>query len=83
MDNGVDERDAHVFAEGLKRGGTLVTAKVPDALVVAAEAIFLKHGVDIAARRDDYHAEGWSRFDDKASAPGVIRRSDARSGDGS
>jgi hypothetical protein len=67
-DHGVDERDAHVFAEGLKRGGTLVTADVPDTLVVSAEAIFLKHGVDVAARRDDYHAEGWTRFDDKASA---------------
>jgi hypothetical protein len=64
MDHGVDERDAHVFAEGLKRGGTLVTARVPDELTVAAEAIFLKHGVDIAARRDDLNAEGWTRFDD-------------------
>ncbi len=81
MDNGIDERDANVFAEGLKRGGTLVTAAVPDTLVVAAEAIFLKHGVDTAARRDDYHAEGWSRFDDKASAPPVIRRSRPDGGD--
>lgn len=64
MDHGVDERDAHVFAEGLKRGGTLVTAHVPDELTVAAEAIFLKHGVDIAARRNDLAAEGWTRFDD-------------------
>jgi len=63
-DHGIDERDAHVFAEGLKRGGTLVTARVPDALTPAAEAIFLKHGVDIAARRDDLAAEGWTRFDD-------------------
>jgi hypothetical protein len=74
MDNGVDERDANVFAEGLKRGGTLVTVEVADELVVAAEAIFLKHGVDTAARRDDYHAEGWTRFDDKASAPQVMKR---------
>lgn len=64
MDHGLDERDAHVFAEGLKRGGTLVTARVPEALAVAAEAIFLKHGVDIGARRDALAAEGWTRFDD-------------------
>lgn len=64
MDSGVDERDAHVFAEGLRRGGTLVTARVPESLTVAAEAIFLKHGVDIAARRSDLEAEGWTRFDD-------------------
>ena len=64
MDHGIDEYDAHVFAEGLKRGGTLVTARVPEQLTVAAEAIFLKHGVDIAARRDAFAAEGWTRFDD-------------------
>jgi hypothetical protein len=63
-DHGIDEHDAHVFAEGLRRGGTLVTARVPDELAVAAEAIFLKHSVDIAARRDDLAAEGWTRFDD-------------------
>jgi hypothetical protein len=64
MDHGIDEQDAHVFAEGLKRGGTLVTARVPEELAVGAEAIFLKHSVDIAARRDDLAAEGWTRFDD-------------------
>lgn len=63
-DHGIDENDAHVFAEGLKRGGTLVTARVEDELAVAAEAIFLKHSVDIAARRDALAAEGWTRFDD-------------------
>jgi hypothetical protein len=63
-DHGIDEHDAHVFAEGLKRGGTLVTARVPDERTVAAEAIFLKHSVDIAARRDELAAEGWTRFDD-------------------
>lgn len=64
MDHGIDEQDAHVFAEGLKRGGTLVTARVPEGLAVAAEAIFLKHSVDIAARRDALAAQGWTRFDD-------------------
>jgi hypothetical protein len=64
MNHGIDEADAHVFAEGLKRGGTLVTARVPETLAVAAEAIFLKHCVDIGARRDALAAEGWTRFDD-------------------
>lgn len=64
MDHGLSERDAQVFAEGIKRGGTLVTARVPDQLTLGAEAIFLKHGVDIAARRDELEASGWRRFDD-------------------
>jgi hypothetical protein len=64
--HGVSERDAHVFAEGLRRGGTLVTVQVADDLVIAAEAIFLKHSVDVAARRDALAKEGWARFDDHA-----------------
>ena len=67
-DHGIDERDAHVFAEGLRRGATLLTARVPDPLTVAAEAIFLKHRVDIAAWRNDLEAEGWTRFDDHVPA---------------
>src|ERR1700688_4492035 len=30
---GVDERDAHVYAEGVRRGGTLVTARVAESQV--------------------------------------------------
>ncbi|UVC09795.1 hypothetical protein IHQ71_04035 [Rhizobium sp. TH2] len=64
--HGVSESDAHVFAEGLRRGGTLVTVQVADDLVIATEAIFLKHSVDVAARRDALAEEGWARFDDHA-----------------
>lgn len=38
-DAGVDERDAHVYAEGVRRGGTLVTARVDDSRADAAQAI--------------------------------------------
>jgi hypothetical protein len=67
MESGVDERDAHVYAEGVRRGGTLVTAKVADNRVTEAEAI-LKHSnwVDLPARRTAYEGEGWTSFDDKA-----------------
>ena len=67
MESGVDERDAHVYAEGVRRGGTLVTAKVADNGVTEAEAI-LKHSnwVDLPARRTAYKGEGWTSFDDKA-----------------
>jgi len=64
--HGMSESDAHVFAEGLRRGGTLVTVQVADDLVISAEAIFLKHSVDVAARRDVFAEEGWARFDDHA-----------------
>jgi hypothetical protein len=64
--HGVDEHDAHVYIEGIRRGGTLVTARVEETRITAAETIMIKHRVDIAARRDELAAEGWSRFDDHA-----------------
>lgn len=63
--SGVSERDAHVYAEGVRRGGTLVTAKVDDALAPEAEAILKRSNwVDPTARRAAYEEQGWTRFDD-------------------
>jgi hypothetical protein len=66
-DSGVPEGDAHVYAEGVRRGGTLVTARVSDDLAPAAQQILgQSNSVDITARRQDYEAEGWSEFDPTA-----------------
>jgi len=63
--SGVSERDAHFYAEGVRRGGTLVTAKVDDALAPEAEAILKRSNwVDPVERRSSYEQQGWSRFDD-------------------
>ncbi len=66
---GVPEGDAHVYAEGVRRGGTLVTAKASDDLAPTARAILTDQStVDIARRRDLYRVQGWSRFDPNAPA---------------
>ncbi|QKK26819.1 general stress protein [Rhizobium hidalgonense] len=63
--SGVSDEDANVYAEGVRRGGSLVTARVEDALVPEAEAILKRSNwVDPAARRAAYTKEGWTRFDD-------------------
>jgi hypothetical protein len=63
-DSGVPESDAHVYAEGVRRGGTLVTAKVADELVPSAEQILSQsRSVNLAERRRDYEAGGWTGFD--------------------
>ena len=65
---GVPEEDAHVYAEGVRRGGTLVTAKAKEDLVPTARRILSDdRSVDLASRRTAYHTEGWDRFD--ANAP--------------
>lgn len=63
-DDGVSEDDAHVYAEGVRRGGTLVTVRVEDDLAPTARAILSSGSVDITRRRDMYAEEGWSRFDE-------------------
>lgn len=67
---GVSESDAHVYAEGVRRGGTLVTARVADDKAEAARAV-LAHpdrAVDLGVRGDAYRQAGWSRFDEAAPA---------------
>lgn len=77
MDAGVSEDDAHIYAEGVRRGGTLVTARVDDSRANSAEAILrASNGVDIGKRRQEYATQGWERFDETAdpvvtSAPPV------------
>jgi hypothetical protein len=63
--SGVAEEDAHVFAEGIRRGGSLVIARVKDNLIVIAEDILDQaHRVNLADRRSYYAKNGWDRFDD-------------------
>jgi hypothetical protein len=63
-DSGVSEDDAHVYAEGVRRGGTLVTARVEDHEIARAEAILASSPrVDVAQRRNAYTERGWKSFD--------------------
>ncbi|MDP9095835.1 MAG: hypothetical protein M3N26_04650 [Pseudomonadota bacterium] len=64
---GVDEADAHVYAEGVRRGGTLVTARVEEAHRTMVEGVMDRYsGVDAATRGQDYRAGGWEKFDEMA-----------------
>ena len=66
---GVPEAEAHVYAEGVRRGGTLVTARVDETRADSVNAILRNaQGVDIDARRNDLLTEGWKGFDAEAPA---------------
>ncbi|ESW67549.1 hypothetical protein NKI32_00005 [Mesorhizobium sp. M0761] len=66
-ESGVPERDAHVYAEGVRRGGTMVTARVSDELADEAERILGEsNSVDLQDRRRAYEAGGWTGFDANA-----------------
>ncbi len=66
---GVPEEEAHVYAEGVRRGGSLVSVRADDTRADTAAAILQNAaGVDLARRRTDYLAEGWGGFDEEAPA---------------
>ena len=66
---GVAETDAHAYAEGVRRGGTLVTVRADESQSGMVETILAKHAtVDISTRADEYRRGGWSRFDESAPA---------------
>ena len=66
-DAGIPKSDAHVYAEGVRRGGALVTAQVTDAQAEPAARILREAGaVDAEERRRSYQSEGWEQFDENA-----------------
>src|ERR687893_3174843 len=67
---GLSEEHANVYAEGVRRGGTMLTARVEEGQAARVESVLASSGghVDVAARRTEYQSEGWSRFD--PAAPG-------------
>ena len=66
---GVNEDDAHVYAEGVRRGGTLVTVRAEDSQTAMVNQVLNTYSpVDTTSRADSYRAEGWTRFDETAPA---------------
>jgi uncharacterized membrane protein len=71
-DYGVSEEDAHVYSEGIRRGGTLVTVRTADDRAQMAREVLNRYDpVDIPARRNAYREGGWTRYD--PNAPGFTR----------
>ena len=64
---GIPEEDANVYAEGIRRGGTLVMARVEDAQVDDAINVMDRNNVvDIDQRSQEYRSGGWNRYDENA-----------------
>jgi len=80
---GVSDEDAHVYAEGVRRGGTLVVARVPEANRGRFEAVMDRSAVDIRQRGTSFKQSGWSRFDPNAAPYTADQVRMARQGAGS
>ena len=69
-DAGVPEEEAHVYSEGVRRGGTLLTARVDDSRAANVEAALDRYRpTDIRVRGQEYRNSGWTRFDPNAPPP--------------
>src|SRR5215203_4083300 len=68
---GISDEDAHSYAEGVRRGGTLVSARVPDTDRAKFDAILDQSSVNIRDRRAMWQKSGWQRFDPQSKPYGV------------
>jgi hypothetical protein len=63
---GVSGEEAHTIAECLRRGATLVTARVPDADRSRYEAILDRGAINLQVRAAVYREAGWTSHDPNA-----------------
>lgn len=67
--SGVTEDDANLYAEGIRRGGSLVSVRVSEERVGVVEDILHAHDhVDVPTRRDIFRDNGWRQFDETGRA---------------
>ena len=65
---GVSKDEAEIYAEGLRRGGAVVSARVADADASRLQAVMDRSAVRISDRASAYRGAGWQAFD-PAGAP--------------
>jgi len=63
---GVSKEDAHLYAEGVRRGGTLVSARVADADRSRLDGILNQSAVDLRNRSAAWQNSRWTTFDPAA-----------------
>src|SRR5690348_12604243 len=73
---GVSEEEAPLYAEGVRRGGTMVSARVPDGDRARYEAILDQSAVNLRDRSAAWQRSGWKSYDPAAQPYGAdeVRR---------
>lgn len=60
---GVKDDETEIYAEGLRRGGALVSVRTDDAKSVRAQQILDRSAITVADRGAAYRKSGWSKYD--------------------
>jgi hypothetical protein len=73
---GISDEEAPLYAEGVRRGGTLVSARVPDADRARLEAILNQSAVNLRDRSAAWQKSGWKSYDPSTQpyGPDEVRR---------
>jgi hypothetical protein len=67
VEAGIPREHADIYAEAVRRGGTLVTVRTDDALSDRVSDILTRHApVDIEERAESWRQAGWRGFDERA-----------------
>jgi hypothetical protein len=79
VDFGVPEEEAEVYAEGIRRGGTLVSVTADDDYAARVQDILNRHNpADMDERSTTWREGGWSDFDHEAEPYTSEQMSDMR-----
>jgi len=68
---GVSKDDAAMYAEGVRRGGTLVTARVADADRTRLDSVLNQSAVNLRDRSTAWQKSGWKTFDPSSKPYGA------------
>ena len=66
VESGTSKENAELYVEALRRGGAVVTAKVPDDEETKYTAIMDRSAFDVTARETAYRNSGWKGYDPAA-----------------
>jgi hypothetical protein len=66
VESGTSKENAALYAEALRRGGAVVTAKVSDDDAAKYKAILSRNDVDVTSREKAYRNSGWTGYDPSA-----------------
>lgn len=65
VDLGIPKEHAHIYAEGVRRGGTLVVVRTPDERAEEARNLLNRFNpVDIESRSQNWRQSSWQQFDE-------------------
>ena len=69
---GLSKEDADLYAEGLRRGGAVVSARVGDTDAARYQAVMDRSSVKASDRADAYRKSGWTQYNSMCAA--IFRR---------